>query len=65
MRAVLDTNIIPYLLANRLAEPLPEGEYYAPIISYVEALSFPSLDARADEQVREAIQAYLEVKTSD
>ncbi len=33
---LLDTNIILYLLGGRLAEPLPEGNYYVSVMTEIE-----------------------------
>ena len=39
----LDTNIILYLLGGRLAESLPNGQYFTSIIVEMELRSYPSL----------------------
>lgn len=43
MNLVLDTNVILYHLANRLAAPLPQATISASIISEMEARSYPTL----------------------
>lgn len=43
MNLVLDTNVILYHLANRLAAPLPEATISASIISEMEVRSYPTL----------------------
>ena len=43
MRLVLDTNVILYHLADRLAAPLPQATISASIISEMEARSYPAL----------------------
>lgn len=53
LKLVLDTNAVLYLLGGRLAEPLPEGRYFASVITEMELLSYPSLDAAEEERVRE------------
>jgi len=45
LRRVLDTNVVLYLLGGRLADNLPEGEYYVSVISEMELLSYPLLNA--------------------
>lgn len=52
MRAVLDTNAILYLLGGRLVQPLPPGFYFASVITEMELLSYPSLDATVEHDIR-------------
>ena len=52
MNQVLDTNVILYLLGNKLSEPLPPGHYYASIITEMELLSFPSLTQTEEKAIR-------------
>ena len=40
---LFDTNILIYLLNNRLAEKLPSGRYGYSVITEIELLSFPAL----------------------
>lgn len=40
---LFDTNILIYLLNNRLAENLPSGRYGYSVITEIELLSFPAL----------------------
>jgi predicted nucleic acid-binding protein len=49
---LLDTNIILYLLGGRLAEHLPIGDYYVSVITEIELLSYPNLDAKTEENIR-------------
>ncbi|MEM9121112.1 MAG: type II toxin-antitoxin system VapC family toxin [Cyanobacteria bacterium P01_F01_bin.56] len=51
-RCVLDTNIVLYLLGDRLAEPLPAGAYAVSVITEMELLSYPSLTAKSKKQIR-------------
>lgn len=44
LNRVLDTNAVLYLLGGRLAEPLPEGRYFASVMTEMELLSYPLLD---------------------
>lgn len=46
VRWVLDTNVVIYLLENRLADPLPDGEYFASVITEMELLCHPALSLR-------------------
>ncbi|MCC7049762.1 MAG: type II toxin-antitoxin system VapC family toxin [Alphaproteobacteria bacterium] len=49
---VLDTNAIIYLLAGRLTEPLPDGNYFASVITEMELLCHPDLNARTSRRLR-------------
>ncbi len=52
LKRVLDTNAVLYLMGGRLAEPLPEGQYFASVVTEIELLSYPSLDAAEEERIR-------------
>jgi len=52
LSALLDTNAILYLLGGRVAEPLPAGQYYVSVISEIELLSYPLLDAAEEDRIR-------------
>jgi len=56
MKLVLDTNVILYHLANRLAAPLPQAAISASVISEMETRSYPVLTATEEA----AICRYLE-----
>lgn len=43
MKIVLDTNAVLYFLAGKLAEPLPQAEYFVSVITEIELLSYPLL----------------------
>ena len=43
MKIVLDTNAVLYFLGGRLAEPLPDADFYISVITEIELLSYPSL----------------------
>jgi len=47
---LFDTNILIYLLNDRLAENLPNGRYGYSVITEIELLSFPALTA-TDAQI--------------
>lgn len=53
MRQLLDTNAALYHLGGRLAAPLPAGEYLVSVITEMELLSYPALDATSEKQIRE------------
>ena len=57
---VLDTNVVLYHLANRLAADLPEGPICVSVISEIELLSYPGL-ASAEEKQIEAFLAKVNV----
>ncbi len=52
MTGLLDTNVALYLLGGRLAVRLPEGEYGVSVITEMEMLSWPSLTAEDEKQLR-------------
>jgi predicted nucleic acid-binding protein len=52
MTGLLDTNVALYLLGGCLAEPLPVGEYGVSVITEMELLAWPSLNAAEEEKVR-------------
>ena len=56
MRSLLDTNTVLYLLADRLAHPMPQGEYFVSVITEIELLSYPSLT----EDEEQKIQTFLD-----
>lgn len=49
---VLDTNIALYYLGGRLMIPLPSGLYHISIITEMELLSYASLSAAEQQQIR-------------
>lgn len=51
--AVLDTNIVLYLLGGRLSAPLPGGVYAISVITEMEVLSYPSLSETEQLSVSE------------
>ncbi len=52
---LFDTNVLIYLLNNRLAENLPRGRYGYSVITEIELLSFPALTS----QETQIINRYL------
>ena len=65
MKSVLDTNAILYLLGGKLAEGLPAAAYYISVISEIEVLSYPSLDASAYDQIQEFLSAVTVIGLDD
>ena len=51
VKQLLDTNIILYFLAGKLSSPLPDNEYCISVITQLELLSFPLLDAEAEARI--------------
>lgn len=49
---VLDTNAVLYFLAGRLAEPLPEADFYVSVITEIELLSYPLLKMEDEAEIR-------------
>ena len=49
---VLDTNVVIYLLEGRLAEPLDATRICASVITEIELLSHPNLDAKSESAIR-------------
>lgn len=44
MSIVLDNNVVLYFLAGRLAEPLPQADFYVSVITEIEWLSYPLIN---------------------
>lgn len=51
MNIVLDTNAVLYFLGGRLAEPLPQANYYVSVITEIELLSYPLLTAEDEAEI--------------
>jgi predicted nucleic acid-binding protein len=56
---MLDTNIALYYLGGRLTVPLPNGIYYASIITEMELLSYPGLSPTEEQQIRNFLTQLL------
>lgn len=52
MSIVLDTNAALYFLAGRLAEPLPQADFYVSVITEIELLSYPLLKMEDETAIR-------------
>ncbi len=48
VNVVLDTNAVLYFLAGRLAQALPQADFYVSVITEMELLSYPLL--KSDEE---------------
>jgi predicted nucleic acid-binding protein len=53
LKRVLDTNAILYLLGGKLAQPLPAGQYFISVISEMELLCYPLLEASAQTKIED------------
>lgn len=65
LKTVLDTNAVLYLLGGRLAEDLPEGEYCVSVITEMELLSYPPLDASDSVKIRDFLADVQVVPLTD
>jgi len=52
LKRLLDTNIVLYHLAGRLAQPLESADYYVSVISELELLSYPGLNPEAENRIQ-------------
>lgn len=52
MTYLLDTNTVIYLINDHLATALPAGRYGVSVITEIELLSFPGLQADEEERIR-------------
>jgi predicted nucleic acid-binding protein len=52
MSIVLDTNAVLYFLAGRLAESLPQADFYVSVITEIELLSYPLLKMEDEAEIR-------------
>lgn len=59
---LLDTNALIYLQNGRLAVPLPEGSYAFSVISEIELLSWPQMEADADSVWRGLLSRFRRVE---
>src|SRR5207248_6527136 len=55
MTALLDTNVVLYLLGGRLAAPLPPGDYDVSVITEMELLAWPTLTGAEEQKMRELL----------
>ena len=52
MSVVLDTNAVLYFLAGRLAEPLPQADFYVSVSTEIELLSYPLINKEDEIEIR-------------
>lgn len=50
---LLDTNIVLYFLAGRLANPWSPGEYFISVITEIEFLSYPNISGDEEAQIKD------------
>lgn len=50
---VLDTNAVLYFLAGRLAQALPQADFYVSVITEMELLSYPLLKSEEEAEVHD------------
>lgn len=65
LKWIIDTNVALYFLGGRLEEPLPDGEYAISVITEMELLSYPPLDAESERNVRAFISSIERIGLSD
>ena len=53
MNRVLDTNTVLYLLGGRLAEPLHEAYHFVSVITEMELLSYPLIQAEEESRIKD------------
>lgn len=59
MNKLLDTNIVLYLLGNKLEESVPDGNYYISVITEIELLSYPSLNDSSEKNIRNLLKELI------
>lgn len=55
MKFVPDTNALIYLLDNRLAQPLPVGQYGYSVITEIELLCWPKMQPQTEQNCRDLL----------
>ena len=53
VNVVLDTNAVLYLLAGRLAQALPQADFYVSVITEMELLSYPLLKSDEEKEIHD------------
>jgi predicted nucleic acid-binding protein len=56
LSVVLDTNVVLYYLAGRLAGELPSDPICVSVVTEMEVLSFPGLTAEEEARIREFLE---------
>lgn len=62
MRYIVDTNALIYLLGNRLAQPLPIGQYAYSVITEIELLSWQNMQPEAEQSCRELLSTMQRIE---
>lgn len=57
MKFFLDTNAAIYLLGDRLAEPLPAGQYFVSVVTEMELLCYPAITPSVEAQIHDFLSA--------
>lgn len=65
MNFVLDTNVVLYLLGGRLAEALPDGDYFISVMTELELLSYARIDEEGELSIRALLQDLAIVDLND
>jgi predicted nucleic acid-binding protein len=52
LKKVLDTNAILYLLGGKLAQPIPQGQYFISVITEMELLSYPLIGESEHSKIK-------------
>ena len=52
LKRILDTSVVLYQLAGRVAEHMGEGEFCISVITELELFSYPAISASEEQQVR-------------
>ena len=59
MTGLLDTNVVVYVLNGRLAAPMPVGHYGVSVITEMELLAWPSLNAQEEGRVKAFLRSVV------
>jgi predicted nucleic acid-binding protein len=65
LKSVLDTNAVLYVLGGRLAQGLPNGQYFISVISEIELLSYALLDDSAQSKIEKFLSGITIVGLSE
>lgn len=65
LRFALDSNVVIYEIAGRLAQPLPEGTYFVSVVSKIELLPFAESTPEQERVLRDFLDSISVVELSD
>lgn len=65
MNFVLDTNVVLYLLGGRLAEALPDGDFFISVMTELELLSYARIDEEGELSIRSLLKDLTIVDLND